>query len=74
MYLKKLIIKNFRLLLNVELDIDETATLIVGKNNSGKTSFMNFLLKVLENKKLTFADYPIVHRKKLYEGIERLFK
>ena len=70
MYLKKLIIKNFRLLLDIELDVDETATLIVGKNNSGKTSFMDFLLKVLGNKKLTFADYPIIHRKELYENIK----
>lgn len=38
MKLTKINIKNFRLLTDVELDIDDSMTLIVGKNNFGKTS------------------------------------
>ena len=32
MYLSKITIKNYRLLLDAELDIDEKITLLVGKN------------------------------------------
>ena len=69
MKLTKINIKNFRLLTDVELDIDDSMTLIVGKNNSGKTSFMNFLSLITENKKIMFNDYPIIYRKELYEKI-----
>ncbi|MFF4989756.1 ATP-dependent endonuclease [Streptosporangium saharense] len=34
-------VANFRLLENVTVQIDESTTLIVGRNNSGKTSFVN---------------------------------
>lgn len=34
-------VRNFRSLENVTLDIDRSTTLIVGRNNSGKTSFVN---------------------------------
>ena len=38
MYISKLHIRNFRLLQDVELFLAEKTTLIVGRNNSGKTS------------------------------------
>ena len=38
MKLKRVKVKNFRLLQNVELVLEAETTLIVGRNNSGKTS------------------------------------
>lgn len=69
MKLKQIKIQNFRLLSNVTLDIEDGITLIVGKNNSGKTSFMDLLSKVISNNKLKFDDCPIRCRKQLYEDI-----
>ena len=74
MKLTKIEIKNFRLLTNVVLDIDNNMTLIVGKNNSGKTSFMNFLSLINENKIISFNDYPIIYRKELYNSIYSYLK
>lgn len=38
MRIKRAIIENFRLLRNVEIGFEDRTTLIVGRNNSGKTS------------------------------------
>lgn len=69
MKLTKVEIKNFRLLTDIKLDVDKDMTLIVGKNNSGKTSLMNFLSLIYENKIITFDDYPIIYRNELYNKI-----
>lgn len=66
MYLKSIQIKNYRLLLDVNISLNHSTTLIVGRNNSGKTSLMDFILSVISGKKLSFADYPIYCRDKIY--------
>lgn len=72
MYLKKAVIKNFRLLADVTLDLDESLTLFVGKNNTGKTSFMDLLHKLSDDKhKADFNDIPVSTRAALYQAIER---
>lgn len=38
MQLSKIRIKNYRLLVDAELEIDTNTTLIVGRNNTAKTS------------------------------------
>ena len=38
MYIQKIHIENFRLLKNVDIVLDKSLTLIVGKNNTGKTA------------------------------------
>jgi putative ATP-dependent endonuclease of OLD family len=38
MHIHKVTVRNFRLLANVELVLEDQTTLIVGRNNSGKTS------------------------------------
>ena len=48
MYLEKVEIHNFRLLEDVEFTFHKKSTLIVGKNNSGKTS-LNALFKQINN-------------------------
>lgn len=39
MRIDKVRIKNFRLFEDIEISLDENTTVIVGRNNSGKTSF-----------------------------------
>jgi len=53
-------IENFRLLENIEVGIDKLATLIVGRNNSGKTSLVNAFDKFFGDENCTFAleDFP----------------
>ena len=43
MQLKKLKIKNYKRLLDVELSLENDITLITGPNNSGKTSIIEVL-------------------------------
>lgn len=70
MYLKLIKIKNYRLYKDVSISIDKELTMFVGKNNSGKTSIMQLLDMIISgNSMITFADYPISCRKKLYDTI-----
>lgn len=72
MYLQKIHIENFRLLKNVDIFLDKSLTLIVGKNNTGKTSVAHLLQSVIsERKNLSFNDYPLECRKQFYETLEK---
>ena len=46
MFLKSVIIENFRCLKRVELDLDKT-TVFIGENNSGKTACLDAIKTVL---------------------------
>lgn len=52
MYLQKIHIENYRLLTNIDIFLDRVLTLIVGKNNTGKTSVINLIRKVLNEEKI----------------------
>lgn len=69
MKLESALISNFRMLKNLNIDFEETLSLVIGKNNSGKTSFLVILQKFLaENKpNFTFEDFSIDIQKKLLE-------
>lgn len=54
MHIHKAKIKNFRLLANVELMLEENATLVVGRNNSGKTSLSEVIRRLLTDGSPTF--------------------
>ncbi len=54
MRLGKIKIKNFRLLCDVELALENETTLIVGRNNSGKTSLSELLRRLLGGDKPAF--------------------
>lgn len=69
MFLSKIVIENYKLLEKVEIEVEKNTTVIVGKNNSGKTSFVEIMNKVLNGIPLYFNDYPIKLRKNLYELI-----
>ncbi|MDE8051294.1 ATP-dependent endonuclease [Erysipelothrix rhusiopathiae] len=60
-------VKNFRMLQDLEIDFQENLSLILGKNNSGKTSFLSILNKFLSenNPVFTFDDFSIESQKKL---------
>ena len=47
MYIHKITVKNFRLLADVELVLENGTTLIVGRNNSGKTSLSEAIRRFL---------------------------
>lgn len=47
-------IENFRLLRDVELGLEDRTTLIVGRNNSGKTSLAELFRRLLSEKNLGF--------------------
>ena len=55
MQLKKIEIRNFRLLHKVELLLEKQTTVIVGRNNSGKTSLTEVVSRVLGERNAVFA-------------------
>ncbi|KTF40110.1 ATP-dependent nuclease [Xanthomonas translucens] len=64
MRIEKITIENFRLLQCTEMSLERTTTLIVGRNNSGKTSITEFFAHVLgdEPKKLRLEDFSAARR------------
>lgn len=70
MYLKKIEVKNFRLWKDTNIDLEQDSTVIVGKNNTGKTSFMVLMNLLISNSKIKFDDYPLDERGELYSKIE----
>lgn len=69
MYLSKAKIKGFRLLKDTifELDVNEKKDLsiLIGKNNSGKTSFIMAFDKFFRSQDIDFNDFPIHLREKI---------
>ena len=58
MKIKKLKIKNYRLLKDVSLSLSDTSTVIVGRNNTGKTSLTEIFRSFLsDNSKLKYEDF-----------------
>lgn len=58
-------IKNFRMLQDFKMDLEDVLTLIIGKNNSGKTSFLSILQKFLSGSEpeFSFEDFNIQAQK-----------
>lgn len=48
-------IRNFRMLKEMDIDFEDVLSLVIGKNNSGKTSFLSILQKFLSESKPEFA-------------------
>jgi predicted ATP-dependent endonuclease of OLD family len=69
MQLSKIRIQNYRLLINAELEVDSKTTLIVGRNNTAKTSCFECIGKVLNGTPFSFNDYPVSKRENLYANI-----
>lgn len=75
MKITKIIINNFRLLKNTEIELEEDLSLIIGKNNCGKTSVLSALSKFFGNQKSVvgfyYDDLNIDFQKKLFKCIEK---
>lgn len=72
MYVSKIEIHNFRLLQHSILDLenqeDKDLSILIGRNNSGKTSFIMLFDKFLKNSsKFNFDDFPVSVRKSIFE-------
>lgn len=74
MKITKIEVNNFRLLKDFSLDLEEELSLIIGKNNTGKTSVLAALDKFLnssEKKKITINDFNVDLKNQLIELIEK---
>lgn len=68
MRLTKITIENYRAITAATLDVDEKTTLIVGRNNTAKTSIGAFIqTATTEKANVTYDDYPLEKRKVLRE-------
>lgn len=67
MRIKHIRVNNFRLLKDSSLDMTDGLTLVVGKNNTGKTSFVVLLEKFLtkSNPSFSYSDFPVTLRESL---------
>lgn len=74
MKVSKITVKNYRILKNVILDLENDLSIILGKNNSGKTSLLrimdSFLNNVQGTPKFTFDDFNLEFKKKLISAIQ----
>lgn len=74
----KIEVGNYRLLKVLTLDLEETLSLVIGKNNTGKTSILSVLDKFLghsDRNKFTFDDFNIDFKneiKSIVEGEEAI--
>ncbi len=61
MYIQNICIKNFRLLEDIEISLEERTTVIVGRNNSGKTSLAELFRRLLseEAPKFILEDFSL---------------
>lgn len=69
MRIKQIEVSNFRLLQKSSLDMTDGLTLVVGKNNTGKTSFVVLMEKFLSksNPSFGYSDFPVSLRERLYD-------
>jgi len=72
----KIQVENYRLLRNFSIDLENELTLVIGKNNTGKTSLLSVLEKFLDSSdknKFSFDDFNIDFKKEVKKLIEGTF-
>ena len=69
MHISKITVRNYRLLKDFSVDLEENLSLIVGKNNSGKTSLLQLLNTMLNGTEPTYNDFNLDYRKLLWDQI-----
>lgn len=74
MKIRALTVQNFRLLENVELCLEDDTTLIVGRNNSGKTSLTELFRRLLADSSPRFRleDFSLGAHERFWEARELL--
>lgn len=74
MILKKVKIKNYRLLKDFEMDLEQNLSLVIGKNNCGKTSLLSILEKTIGDRStrnaFSFDDFNIEFKNDLKKMLE----
>lgn len=73
MIIESVLIKNFRLLKDLKLDLEGDLSLVLGKNNSGKTSILTVLDKFInqsESKRILAEDFNILYKEDIKKLIE----
>jgi predicted ATP-dependent endonuclease of OLD family len=73
MKINKIKIENFRLLKNFQLDLENELSLVIGKNNCGKTSLLAVLDKFLnqsDKNKFSFDDFNIDFKNEIKTFVE----
>lgn len=71
MKVKKIIVNNYRLLKDFTIDLEDDLSLVIGKNNCGKTSFLSLLEKFLVNDSdnFSFEDFNLEYQQELKDDI-----
>ncbi len=71
MYIERIKVKNFRLLQDFSIDLRQELSLVVGKNNSGKTSLLKVMDKFINGgeSKFQFEDFSLA----CHQELENLF-
>lgn len=74
MRITKIEIKNYRLLKDVILNVEQDLSLVIGKNNTGKTSILELLNKFLnyEHPRFSFNDFNLEYRNELLNYLQNL--
>nr|MDD3720429.1 ATP-dependent endonuclease [Candidatus Gracilibacteria bacterium] len=74
MNITRIEVQNYRLLKNFSIDIEKELSLVIGKNNCGKTSLLTVLDKFLNGtaNSFSFNDFNLDYKKELRENIEGL--
>jgi len=71
MKITKIKVRNYRLLKDFELDLEDKLSLIIGKNNCGKTSLLSILDKFIGSKKpFKFEDFNSEFKDELKNKVE----
>jgi predicted ATP-dependent endonuclease of OLD family len=73
MQIRKIKIQNFRLLKDFSIDLEDGLSLIIGKNNTGKTSLLSLFERFLYGKQnnFTFHDFNIEFQKEIEEALSK---
>jgi len=74
MKIKKIKVENYRLLKDFSIDLEDELSLVIGKNNTGKTSLLSVIDKFLnqsDKKRFSYDDFNIDSKKELQSLIEK---
>jgi len=67
MYVNKVHVRNFRILSQSTLDFRDNLCLMIGRNNSGKTSFLVLFEKFMKGLRFDFNDFSLCKREALLD-------
>lgn len=69
MHISRITVRNFRLLKEFSIDLEETMSLVVGKNNTGKTSLLKLLDTMINGNELSYNDFNISYSQQVFEMV-----